>query len=440
MSRARIFVVEDDADHLESLSDLIEAAGFETAPFSDARDALAAIEAEPPDLVLTDLRMPGLDGIGLLEALAERGRDLPVVLLTGHGDVSHAVRAMRLGAEDFLEKPYDADHLLSVIERGLKTARLKAEVARLQDRLAAEEDLIGESRLIDAARRAIAEVAPLDIDVVLSGETGTGKELAARLLHRKSRRAGGPFVVVNCATLPEQGAEIELFGRSKRLHGAPEDVPGLVAAADGGTLFLDQADTLSTSLQPKLLRVLQTRRIESGGEPGRDVDFRVVASASRPLAEAIREGRFREDLYYRLAGFEIELPPLRAIPGDIPLLYDHFLAAAAARHGREKPEVTFQDRKTLQAHHWPGNAHELRIIAERRVLGLARPRAAAAVSGTSAGGTLRDLVAAYETSEIARVLDQCKGNTEAAARILGIPRRTLNDKIAKSDVLRKGRE
>ncbi|ETX30585.1 sigma-54-dependent transcriptional regulator [Roseivivax isoporae] len=432
MSGARIFVVDDDPDHLDGLCDLISAVGHATQAFADARAARDAAVAAPPDLVLTDLRMPGLDGIGLLDALAEAGIDVPVVLLTGHGDVGHAVRAMRRGAEDFLEKPYDAEHLMSVIARALKTGRLKAEVARLQSRLEAQGDFIGDSRLMAALRRTLAEIAPLDIDVVLTGETGTGKELAARLLHRRSPRGDGPFVVVNCATLPEAGAERVLFGDG----GAAR--PGLVAAADGGTLFLDQIDTLPLALQPKLLRVLQTRLLEAEDGP-RSLDFRVVASTAEPLRAAIRTGSFREDLYYRIAGFEVTLPALREVPADIPQLFDHFVAAAAARHGRDAPPVTFRDRKALQAHHWPGNAHELRIVANRHVLGLAapaaRPDADGLVRAAGAGQSLRDLVAAFEAQEIARVLDQCNGNTEAAARALGLPRRTLNDKIARSPLL-----
>jgi len=433
MSGARIFVVDDDPDHLDGLCDLICAVGHETVAFTGGEAALAAALDDAPALVLTDLRMPGLDGIGLLDKLTEAGCDVPVVLLTGHGDVAHAVRAMQRGAEDFLEKPYDAEHLMSVIERALKTGRLKAEVARLQTRLEEQDDFIGDSRPIAALRRTLAEVAPLDIDVVLTGETGTGKELAARQLHRKGRRGDGPFVVVNCATLPDVGAEQVLFG-----DGRDATRTGLIASADGGTLFLDQIDTLAPALQPKMLRVLQTREVESA-EGARKLDFRVVASTSNPLREAIGAGAFREDLYYRIAGYEVTLPPLRQIAADVPEIFQHFVRRAAARHGRAVPELSFQDRKALQAHHWPGNGHELRLLADRHVLGLSAPRRAVRDSAPGPAvdthQTLRDLVAAFEVQEIARVLDQCQGNTEAAARLLGIPRRTLNDKIAKSSLL-----
>lgn len=431
MTSARIFVVEDDPDHLDSLCDLITAVGHTTVPFERAPDALAAARQSPPDLVLTDLRMPGMDGIALLSALVEGGCTAPVVLLTGHGDVSHAVQAMQLGAEDFLEKPYAAEHLLSVIARALQTGRLKAEVARLQNRLAEQGDFIGDSRLMADLRARLRELAPLDIDVVVTGETGTGKELAARLLHHRGARAEGPFVVVNCATLPDSGAEQVLFGTPDR--------PGLILQAAGGTLFLDQIDSLSLTLQPKLLRVLQTRQVDTP-DGALQVDFRTVTATTAPLREAIRDGRLREDLYYRIAGFELTLPALRQVPGDLPLLFEHFLAAAAARHGRGVPEVGFQDRKALQAHHWPGNLHELRLVAERHVLGLEGPRSRAEPGELGLGQTLRDMVATFEAQEIARVLDRCRGNTEAAARALGLPRRTLNDKIAKSPLLQHWRD
>ncbi|GGL70135.1 sigma-54-dependent transcriptional regulator [Wenxinia marina] len=426
---ARLFVVDDDPDHLDSLCDLLAAAGHEPVPFAGARAAIDAAAGDAPSLVLTDLRMPGLDGIGLLMEVAERGLDLPVILLTGHGDVDHAVRAMRAGAEDFLEKPYDAEHLLSVVERTLKTARLKAEVARLQHRLEPEEDLIGDSRALDEVRRRLADLAAVDIDVVLVGETGTGKELAARILHRRSPRRDGRFVAVNCASLPDVGADAVLFGATPA-----EGAGGLVGEARGGTLYLDHIDTLALALQPKLLRVLEARRDDP------EAAFRVVASASRPLTQAMAEGAFREDLYYRIAGYVLPLPPLRDIASDIPALFAHFVRAAAARHGREAPAADFRERRALQAHHWPGNAHELRLAAERYVLGLARPGAGTAAARPGGGvpgeQTLRDLVADFESREIARVLDQCNGNTDRAARLLGIPRRTLNDKIARSPLLR----
>ena len=437
---ALLHVVDDDPDHLASLCDLLGAAGHEAIPFASAAPAIEAARDAPPALILSDLRMPGLDGIELIRALKDQGVDLPVILLTGHGDVEHAVRAMRAGAEDFLEKPYDAEHLLSVVERTLKTGRLKAEVARLQRRLEPEDDLIGESRAIDEVRRRLTDLSAVDIDVVLVGETGTGKELAARILHRRGPRRTGRFVAVNCASLPETRADEALFGPSPGVDGVANGVSGggvsggFVGEARGGTLYLDHIETLSAALQPKLLRVLEARREHPEG------GFRVVASSSRPLLEAIREGTFREDLYYRIAGYVLPLPPLREMATDIPALFSHFLSAAAARFGREAPEPDFRARRALQAHHWPGNARELRLAAERYILGLAGQEGGMGAARAGGEQTLKDLVTDFESREIARVLDRCGGNTDRAARILGLPRRTLNDKIARSPLLRNGRK
>lgn len=441
MNAARIAIVEDDADHRSSLCDLIEAAGHVPVPYADAETALETLPGESPDMILSDLRLPRIDGIGLLESLGNLGLSVPVVLLTGHGDVEQAVKAMRLGAEDFIEKPYDADHLLSVIERTLRTRRLTVEVARLRTELShwGSSGFVGESRAISQLRDTLDRLAPMQIDVLLCGETGTGKDLAARILHRNGNRPSGPFEVIDCGALLESEADAEFFGRAARLHGLPQDMPGRVEAADGGTLFLDRIDAMPTSSQAKLLRLLETRQLDRGRGRVSLLDFRVIASSSVPLRESIIENRFREDLYFRLAGYEIELPPLRSIPSDIPVLFAYFVIEAAARHGRERPDITYLDRKALEGHHWPGNARELRTVAERYVLGLAQLRSGDAGNryGVAIQPTLKDLVQNYETQEIARVLDRCRGNTALAAKLLGIPRRTLNAKISRAPWLRK---
>ena len=424
-----IWIVEDDDDHRLGLCDLLDAAGHAPRGFAEALAALAALDAgEVPQVILSDLRMPGLDGMGLLRALRERGCPAPLVMLTGHGDVGQAVQAMQLGAQDFLEKPYDADHLLSVVARCLDLARLVAENARLRSQLQARiQPLIGSSTALTQVRDTLRRIAPLEVDVIVQGETGTGKDLAARWLHHLGPRGSGPFVSIACPALFETGFEADLFGTTRPDCSVK---PGRLEQAQGGTLFLYQIDLMPLALQPRLLQVLQSRRIERPGDAqGTVLDVRVIASASQPLREAIAQGRFRQDLFYRLAGVEVQMPALREIPGDIPDLYDHFLRQAAERHGMPLPEVTFADRKALQRQGWPGNGHELRQAAQRRVLGLA---ASGLATLGAVPATLPEKVAQFEALEIARMLDQCNGNTAAAAARLGIPRRTLNAKIARS--------
>ncbi|OSP55829.1 sigma-54 dependent transcriptional regulator [Pseudoruegeria sp. SK021] len=428
MTSANIWIVDDDADHRDSLCDLISAAGHTATGLPGGIAARDAIATDVPDLILSDLRMPGLDGMGLLEAVRAAGIDVPVVLLTGHGDVGQAVRAIQQGAQDFLEKPYDADHLLTVVDRTLAAGRLHAENKRLRQRLKDKEaQLVGDTKVMAAIRLQLSEIAALPVDVILLGETGTGKDLAARSLHALSGRAG-PISTINCAALPDSGFGADLFGR---VDGSGQLHQGRVGMAEGGTLFLDQIDEMPLDLQPLLLRLLQSRQIEPlGAQHPLEVDLRIVASASEDLRGLIAKGTFRQDLYYRLAGVEISLPPLRQIAPDIPVLYAHFLTEAAARHGVPVPRVDFADRKALQNHHWPGNAHELRQTAWRKVLGLA-----GALTETNAPqGNLKDRVARFEAMEIERVLEQCRGNTARAAAQLGIPRRTLSAKINRQGI------
>ena len=426
MTGGRIWVVDDDADHLDGLCDLIRAAGHDAVAFDAAHLALDRIGRDRPDMILSDLRMPGMDGLGFLDALRERNHDVSVVLLTGHGDVQQAVDAMKRGAVDFLEKPYDADHLLSVVDRTIATSRLRAENAMLRQQLQhAQPELIGDTTAMTALRSRLAAIAALPVEVVLQGESGSGKGLAARCLHALSGRTG-PFVTINCAALPDTGFAVDLFGR---IDDSGAIVPGRVAAADHGTLFLDHIDLLPLSLQPVLLRLIDSRLIEPvGSHQPVAVDVRIVAAAGADLKELIGQGHFRQDLYYRLSGVDLTLPALRQITPDIPLLFEHFVREAAAVHGLAVPEIGFEERRALMDHHWPGNAFELQQAARRRVLGLTDP--AQAVRGAPQG-SLKDRVTQFEALEIARVLDQCRGNTARAARQLGIPRRTLTAKISR---------
>ncbi|PJE35115.1 sigma-54-dependent Fis family transcriptional regulator [Pseudooceanicola lipolyticus] len=425
-----IHVVEDDRDHRLALCDLIEAAGYRAEGFAEGRAALAA--ATRPDLVLTDLRMPGMDGQALLQAVRARDPDCPVILISGHGELTQAVQAMRAGAEDFLEKPYDGMHLLTVIERGLRTRATRDELGRLQDRIARRDEggLLGQSAAITALRARIAALAPTDLDIVVTGETGTGKELIARALHRASARAAGPFVAVNCAALPESLFEIEIFGHVAGAFPGAQDKPGKLEAASGGTLMLDEVEAMPEAIQPKLLRALQERMVERLGENQlRPLDLRIIATSKTDLRPRTLDGSFRADLFYRLAGAEITVEPLRALGEDIVLLFSHYAGLAAARYGREMPVVDYGLKQRLLRRPWPGNVRELKALAERFTLGLDIPE------GTdrplAAPESLADRVAAFEAREIRLALEHCRGNTERAAKALGMARRTLNDKISR---------
>lgn len=426
-----IHIVDDDADHLSALCDLLQTAGHDVRAFSSARGMLAAL-ADRPAMVISDLRMPEMDGLELLKALRSQAVSVPVVLLTGHGDVAHAVEAIRAGAEDFLEKPYDSAHLLAVIRRTLDVQATRTELARLQQVLVEREkaSILGRSRAIRNFRARIAALASVDIDVVITGETGTGKELSARAIHADSARADGPFVALDCAVLSEASAEVILFGHGKGVfaHDA-EGRAGKLETAHGGTLMLDEVEAMPPSIQPKLLRVLQERMVERIGEAmPRPLDIRVIATTKTPLR--LIEG-FRPDLYYRLSGAELSTPTLREAGEDIPLIFAHYAQLAARRYGRPDPDLPWTLQHRLKRLAWPGNVRELKASAEAYALGLTEISGAAPVPVRA---TLADRVADFEAREIAAVLDAHAGNTLRAAETLGIPRRTLNDKMRRYGV------
>lgn len=428
--RGLVFVIDDDADHRAAAIDLIETAGHEVIGFADAAAALKALdEGADPGVVLTDLRMPGMDGFGLIDALNARDGDHPVVLMTAHGDISQAVRAIRDGAKDFLEKPYDAGHLLLVIERTLSARATRDELARLRDGAAGR--ILGESLGVRAIRDRITALAPLDVDLVVTGPTGSGKELVARAIHAGSNRREGRYVAVNCAALPEALFEAEMFGHAPGVFpGAAAEKPGKLELASGGTLVLDEIEAMPMQLQAKLLRAIQERALERLGENRlRPLDLRIVAISKADLKGMSYEGTFRADLFYRIAGAEITTLPLAEMVEDVPLLFAHFAARAAARQSLSPPEIDFGLRQALQRRPWPGNVHELKAAAERYALGIDAPTSASSRPVT--GKTLAERVANFERREISAALERCRGNTERAAELLGLPRRTLNDKISR---------
>lgn len=358
MTGRLVFIVDDDRDHLDAAVDLMDASGFGAHGFDGAPAALAALDGAAPDVVVTDLRMPGMDGFALLDAIrAMAGRDIPVIVLTGHGDVPHAVEAIQRGAEDFLEKPYDADHLLMVIERTVRARDTRAEVTRLRAMLTGTSPLLGESAAMVDLRARIAALAPLDVDVVMEGETGAGKERVARALRANGPRANGPWIAVNCAALPEAMFEVEMFGCvAGALPGATADRAGKLEAANGGTLVLDEIEAMPLPLQAKLLRALAERQVERLGENRlRPLDLRVLATSKSDLRAMSLDGTFRADLYYRLAGAEIRTTPLRELGGDIALIFVHYASLALQRYVKPYVETTFALRKTLGRMGWLGN-------------------------------------------------------------------------------------
>jgi two-component system C4-dicarboxylate transport response regulator DctD len=437
MSRGRILFVDDETQLRESAREWLSLSGFSVEAAADARSALRLLRDGEFEALVTDIRMPGADGMALMRAARDTHPSLPVILLTGHGDVALAVDAMRGGAHDFLEKPYDADHLVAVIDRAVAARRLDAEVERLRARQGAqaalEDRLIGNAPAILELRRRLAQLAEIDVDILISGETGTGKEVAARALHDFGKRRTRPFVALNCAAIPESVFESELFGHEKgAFTGAGQRRIGRIEHADGGTVFLDEVDSMPLALQAKLLRVIQERVVEPlGSNRQMPVDVRFIASTKLDLKAESNAGRFRSDLYFRLATVETDIPPLSARRDDIPLLFRHFAREAAGRHDLPDriPEAALLAE--LAAADWAGNVRELRAAAERYALGLPTPDRSGIGDMAANCARLPERLAAYEASLIRAALEEHGGNAQAASEALGVPRRTLSEKIAR---------
>ena len=434
----RVVFVDDEEDVRRANRQSLELDGFAVETFDNAEAALVAIRAEPPGVLVTDVRLPGIDGRALFERVRTADADLPVILITGHGDISMAVAAMRGGAYDFLAKPYPAEALMASVRRALDHRRLVLENRRLRARLdaAIEEDpaFLGISPEIVALRRLVRDVASADVDVLVLGETGSGKEVVASALHRWSRRANKNFVAMNCGALPDSVVESELFGHEAgAFTGALKRRVGRIEHAQGGTLFLDEIESMPLALQVKLLRVLQERVVEPlGTNERRPVDMRVVSATKVDLGQEAAAGTFRDDLFHRLNVVTIAIPPLRERREDIGLLFQHFLGRAAARFGREAPPVSAAMRDHLTRHTWPGNVRELDHFAERCALGLPGQGLAPAGAAEAPGAlTLSEQVERFERGLIREELIMAGGDVRQAAESLGVPRKTLYDKIAR---------
>ncbi|WP_282366079.1 sigma-54-dependent transcriptional regulator [Pseudomonas sp. PS02290] len=434
-----VIVVDDEAPIRQAVEQWLTLSGFEVRLFSRAEDCLAQLPEHFPGVILSDVRMPGMDGLQLLAELQRRDRDLPVILLTGHGDVPMAVDAMRDGAYDFLEKPFTPETLLGSLRRALEKRALVLENRALHERAdnrsRLDATLLGMSPTMQTLRRQVLDLSPLPVNVLIRGETGSGKEMVARCLHDFGPRADKPFVAVNCAAIPEQLFEAELFGHeSGAFTGAQGKRIGKLEYAHGGTVFLDEIESMPLAQQVKLLRVIQERRIERlGSNQSIDIDVRIIAATKPDLLDEARAGRFREDLAYRLNIAELRLPPLRERREDIPMLFSHFSRNAAERLGRSAPVLSSEQLSHLLSHDWPGNVRELANAAERQVLGLDGP----AAEGIPVGQSLVAQQEAFEAHCIRSALRRHRGDIKAVMHELQLPRRTLNEKMQRHGLVRE---
>ena len=442
-SRTQVLLIDDDPHLRQALSQTLDLAGLKVSSLADAHGVAARIERDWPGVVVSDIRMPGIDGLQLLQQLQEQDPELPVLLITGHGDVPLAVQAMRAGAYDFLEKPFASDDLLDSVRRALAVRRLVLDNRSLRmalaDRHTLSARLVGQSPAMLRLREQIGALAGINSDVLILGETGAGKEVVARALHDLSNRRAGPFVAINAGALAESVVESELFGHEQgAFTGAQKRRIGKFEFANGGTLFLDEIESMSLEVQVKLLRLLQERVVERlGGNQLIPLDIRVIAATKEDLRQAADQGRFRADLYYRLNVAPLRIPALRERGEDALLLFQHFAEAASSRHGLAERSLQPSQRAALLRHPWPGNVRELQNAAERFALGLEldldlQAQATATVfDEESNSGGLNAQVEAFERSLISAELSRSHSSLRSLAEALGVPRKTLHDKLRK---------
>ena len=442
-SHERILVVDDEEQMRDLLAKVLERKGFQTSVCGDGTEALAFLEKEPVDLVVTDVRMPGLGGMEALRAVKELNPDIVVIIMTAFGSIDQAVQAVKDGAYDYINKPFKIDEMLLTIEKALDERRLRHEVSALRQELHTRyhfENLIGKSRPMQEVFGLIEQVAGSRSTVMVYGKSGTGKELVAKAVHYNSQRSSKNFVAVNCAAIPAELLESELFGHERgAFTGAIATKVGKFELATGGTLFLDEVGSMRLDLQAKILRALQEREIERvGGSRTIKIDVRVIAATNRDLKKAVEEGTFREDLYYRLNVVPITLPDLKDRPEDIPLLANHFVQKFGQESNSGIREISKEAMAILISHTWPGNVRELENVIERAAtLGRGPAVQPSDLPPHLAGGTnpLERALAKEATLEdlekdyIAMILRRTKGHQIRAASILGIDRRTLYRKI-----------
>lgn len=437
--KGSILIVDDELVVRDSLTKWFREEGYRTEAAGSAREALEKIAANGFDIVLIDIKMPGMDGMELQQRLREVDPDLVLIIMTGYASVETAVQALKRGAFDYITKPFDPDDLVHIVRNAMEQRLVKQENIRLREQLRTAlpgSELVGQSPAMQRVFQLIETVAPTDATVLITGESGTGKELVARAIHAASPRRLMPMVVIHCGALTETLLESELFGHEKgAFTGAQYRKKGKFEVADGGTVFLDEISDISLKTQTDLLRVLQEKEIvRVGGTQPIQVDFRCITATNRDLEELVKEGTFRPDLYYRLNVFRIDLPPLRHRREDIPLLAEHFLRKFAAAMNKRVTRITAEAMDLLMDYDWPGNVRELENAIERAMVIGKEPELQAGdfpiqlrLPAQSAGRTLEEI----ERAHIEKVIEECNWNLSRAARVLDIDRVTLYNRIKK---------
>ena len=437
MTTATILIVDDDRDMRVSLAHLLESAGYETVIVKNAHDGLEALQSNLPDVVLSDVRMPVMDGLEFQRKAREISH-VPVVLISAHGDIPMAVSALQDGAYSFVEKPFEPRRLLGIVKNAIRMKRLEDSTKLLQSRLAELTDLerilIGNSPQIVAVRDLIFDFAVSRANVLIMGDTGTGKELVARALHDLGTAPAAPFVPINCAAIPPERFEETVFGTTQNPR-------GLMSEADGGTLFLDELSSMPFETQAKILRTIETKKYQRIGETEvQQVELRVISAASNQITQLVSDKAFREDLLFRLNTLVIELPSLSGRGEDVMLLFRHYMQRLSQLYDLPTPKLTNDDISALMSYDWPGNVRELQNVAERRVLaerrggGSVRMAIERQTLMQPFPGTLREAVVVFEREVISRAIQDEEGRMDDAAAALGIGRRTLNEKIVKLDL------
>ncbi len=444
----KVFLIDDEKAMRSSLEQWLLLSDFQVTSFEKAELALKQIDTDFEGILISDVKMSGMDGMALLDAVIKLDEEIPVILITGHGDVPMAVQAMKNKAFDFLEKPFSPERLSEIARHAVTQRKLVLENRSLKKRLSQASGLsnymIGESAIMENLRADLIHFASANVNVMVLGETGTGKELAARTLHDLSNRTEKPFQTVNCGAIPRDLFESEFFGHKKGAYtGAERERQGAFEVAEGGSLFLDELTSMPFDMQVKLLRALETKSIKKlGSHVEIYFDVRVISAANEPVAKAVKEGRFREDLYYRLNTIELTIPPLRERGGDILLLFQHFVHLAEKQFQCQAPKVDGKVHAALMAHNWPGNVRELKNIAERFTLARMASQADIATllnyssDSASESKSLSREVAEFEKALISQALKKHAGNIQAVLHDLSLPRRTLNDKMQRYNLSR----